>query len=181
MMIEPELSLEALVTVGTYASSWEAQLAHACLEAEGVGSVVADEHLGRIWCATAVGGIKLRVREEDAPRASALLRSREPIPDLYVVTDSDLPLPRRCPLCRSDNLSVERWSVLGLLGAWLFLGMALPVPRRRWTCHGCGADLGPEPDEVEEGGGTPQFTSPAERSDDLDDRAGSTSTSSEKR
>lgn len=185
---EPEFDLESLVTVGTYASSWEAQLAHACLEAEGVGSVVADEHLGRIWCATTVGGIKLQVREEDALRASELLRSREPTPELYVVTDSDLPLPRRCPICRSDNLSVERWSVLGLLGAWLFLGLALPVPRRRWTCHGCGADLGLEPDGPDgidgdgaEGAEAPQFTSPAERSDDRDDRAGSTSTSSENR
>ncbi len=184
---EPEFDLEALVTVGIYASSWEAQLARACLEAEGIGSVVADEHLGRIWCATTVGGIKLRVREEDAPRASELLRSREPTPELYVVTDSDLPLPRRCPLCKSDNLSVERWSVLGLLGAWLFLGMALPVPRRRWTCHGCGADLGLEPEtdgidqDDQDGADSSQFTSPAERSDDLDDRAGSTSTSSEKR
>jgi hypothetical protein len=86
---EPEFDLETLVTVGAYSSSWEAQLACACLEAEGVDSVVADEHLGRIWCATTVGGIKLRVREEDASRASELLRSRKPIPEIYLVTESD--------------------------------------------------------------------------------------------
>ena len=136
-MIDPEFDLETLVTVGAYASPWEAQLARACLEAEGVDSVVADEHLGRIWCATTVGGIKLKVREEDAPRAAELLRSRKPIPEIYLVTESDLPDAQRCPSCKSDNLVLERWSVLGFLGTWLLLGMALPVPRRRWTCRGC--------------------------------------------
>jgi hypothetical protein len=139
-MIDPEFDLETLVTVGAYASPWEAQLARACLEAEGVDSVVADEHLGRIWCATTVGGIKLQVREDDASRASELLRSRKPIPEIYLVTESDLPpSAQRCPSCKSDNLVLERWSVLGFLGTWLLLGLALPVPRRRWACRGCGS------------------------------------------
>lgn len=147
--------LEALVTVGAYASPWEAQLARACLEAEGIESVVADEHLARIWCATTVGGIKLRVWKEDAVRASELLRSRTPIPDLHLVTEADLPLPQRCPSCKSDNLALERWSVLGFLGAWLLLGFAVPVPRRRWNCHGCGSewkdsDFGLEPEVLTE-------------------------------
>jgi hypothetical protein len=153
-MIDPQYDLETLITVGAYASPWEAQLARACLEAEGVDSVLADEHLGRIWCATTVGGIKLRVREEDGPRAAELLRTRQPIPEIYLVTEADLPLPQRCPSCRSDNLALERWSVLGLLGAWLLLGLALPVPRRRWNCRGCGLDwkdqdLGLAPEEPE--------------------------------
>jgi len=152
-MTDPEFDLETLVTVGAYASPWEAQLARACLEAEGVESVVADEHLGRIWCATTVGGIKLKVREEDAPRAAELLRSRKPIPEIYLVTDSDGPAAERCPSCKSDNLALERWSVLGFLGTWLLLGLALPVPRRRWTCRGCNSvwkdgDLGLETDEL---------------------------------
>jgi Putative prokaryotic signal transducing protein len=147
-----DYALESMVTVGAYATPWEAQLARACLEAEGIDSVLADEHLGRIWCATTVGGIKLRVREEDATHASELLRTRQPIPEIYLVTDSDLPLPQRCPTCKSDNLSLERWSVLGLLGTWLLLGLALPVPRRRWNCRGCGSEwkdeeIGPEPEE----------------------------------
>lgn len=149
--MQDDYQLEAMFTVGSYATSWEAQLARACLEAEGIDSVVADEHLGRLWCATTVGGIKLRVWEEDASQASELLRSREPIPDIHLVTESDLPLPQRCPSCKSDNLILERWSVLGFLGVWLFLGLALPVPRRRWSCRACGsawkdAEMGFEPD-----------------------------------
>lgn len=158
-MTDPEFDLETLVTVGAYASPWEAQLARACLEAEGVDSVVADEHLGRIWCATTVGGIKLKVWEEDAPRAAELLRSRKPIPEIYLVTDSDGPASERCPSCKSDNLALERWSVLGFLGTWLLLGLALPVPRRRWTCRGCSSvwkdgDLGLVP-EMQASAGAP--------------------------
>ncbi|HWN41759.1 MAG TPA: DUF2007 domain-containing protein [Thermoanaerobaculia bacterium] len=154
-MIDPaELQMESMVTVGAYANPWEAQLARTCLEAEGIDSVVADEHLARIWCAATVGGIKLRVREEDAPHASELLRNLRPIPEIYLVTDADLPLLQRCPSCKSDNLTLERWSVLGLLGAWLLFGLAIPVPRRRWSCRGCGLDwkdeeIGLEP-EIEE-------------------------------
>ena len=156
-MIDPaELQLESMITVGAYANPWEAQLARICLEAEGIDSVVADEHLARIWCAATVGGIKLRVREEDAPHAAELLRNLRPIPEIYLVTEADLPQsqPERCPSCKSDNLTLERWSVLGLLGAWLLLGLAIPVPRRRWSCRGCGSDwkdeeVGFEPEEEE--------------------------------
>jgi hypothetical protein len=141
-MIEPaaEPQLESMVTVGAYTSPWEAQLARACLETEGIDSVVIDEHLARIWCATTVGGIRLQVREYDAPTAAELLRNLRPIPDIHLVTEADLPLPQRCPSCKSDNLVLERWSVLGFLGTWLLLGLAIPVPRRRWSCHGCGSD-----------------------------------------
>ena len=150
-MIDPEaLRLESMITVGAYATPWEAQLARTCLEAEGIDSVVTDEHLARIWCATTVGGIKLRVREEDASHALELLRNRRPIPEIYLVTDSDLPVPQpeRCPSCKSDNLVLERWSVLGLLGTWLLLGLAIPVPRRRWSCRGCGADWKDEEEDL---------------------------------
>ncbi|HWM93675.1 MAG TPA: DUF2007 domain-containing protein [Thermoanaerobaculia bacterium] len=155
MIGQTEYEMESMVTVGAYASPWEAQLARACLEAEGIDSVVADEHLARIWCATTVGGIKLRVREDDAFRAFELLRTpRQPIPEIYLVTETDFPLRERCPACKSDNLSLERWSVLGFLGAWLLLGLALPVPRRRWSCRGCGSawkdqEVGAEPASLE--------------------------------
>ena len=132
-MINPtEPEYEPMITVGAYTTPWEAQLARACLEAEGIDSALADEHLGRI-----IGGVKLRVREADAPRAVELLRSRRPLPDIHLVTEADLPLSeRRCPTCKSDNLAHEVGSVLGFLGSWL---LSLPEPPRRWSCHGCGS------------------------------------------
>ncbi len=47
---ESELDLEQLVTIETFSSPWQAQLARACLESEGIQAVVADEHFYRpLW------------------------------------------------------------------------------------------------------------------------------------
>ena len=88
-MSEPEYDLEKLVTVETFSSSWEAQLARACLEAEGIHSVIADEHFHRLYSAltSTLGGVRLQVRPEDADRAVEMLRNRRPI--LYLVTEDD--------------------------------------------------------------------------------------------
>ena len=88
-MSDPEYEIEKLVTVETFSSSWEAQLARACLEAEGIHSVIADEHFHRLYSAlsSTLGGVRLQVRPEDAGPAAELLRNRRPI--LYLGTDDD--------------------------------------------------------------------------------------------
>lgn len=88
-MSDPEYDLEKLVTVETFSSSWEAQLARACLEAEGIHSIIADEHFHRLYSAltSTLGGVRLQVRPEDADTATELLRNRRPI--LYLVTEDD--------------------------------------------------------------------------------------------
>jgi hypothetical protein len=88
-MTEPEYELEKLVTIETFSSPWEAQLARACLEAEGIHSVIADEHFYRLYSALSntLGGVRLQVRPEDAESATELLRNRRPI--LYLVTEED--------------------------------------------------------------------------------------------
>ena len=88
-MSGPEYDLEKLVTVETFSSSWEAQLARACLEAEGIHSIIADEHFHRLYSAlsSTLGGVRLQVRPEDAGPAAELLRNRRPI--LYLVTEDD--------------------------------------------------------------------------------------------
>ena len=93
-MLDPEFELEKLVTLETFASPWEAQLARACLESEGVHAVVADEHFFRLYGALSgtMGGIRLQVRPEDIDRAAELLRNRRPI--FYVVSDEDSGPPR---------------------------------------------------------------------------------------
>jgi hypothetical protein len=88
---EIELDLERLVTVETFSSPWQAQLARACLESEGIHAVVFDEHFYRLYGALSgtLGGVKLQVRPEEAQRASELLRNRQPIPEIYLVTEED--------------------------------------------------------------------------------------------
>ena len=111
--------LERFVTVALYVYPWEAQLAKARLETEGIKSLVADENAAGIYGANAIGGIKLRVREEDLDRATDLLRTLRPIPEIYLVTEEDS-LRMRCPSCRSEDLAAEGWF------------------RRGWSCRACG-------------------------------------------
>jgi hypothetical protein len=88
-MPDSEFEIEKLVTLETFSSPWEAQLARACLEAEGIEAVVADEHFFRLYGALSntLGGVRLQVRPEHAGRAAELLRNRRPI--FYVVSDED--------------------------------------------------------------------------------------------
>lgn len=111
--------LERLVTVAIYVLSWEAQLAKARLASEGVAAVIADENAAGIYGANAIGGIKLRVREDDAERATALLGTCHPLPALYLVTDEDAQRVR-CPSCRSEDVVAEGWF------------------RPGWSCSACG-------------------------------------------
>lgn len=119
-MIDPSWDLEKLVTVGTFAAPWEARLAQARLATEGIDAVITDENVGSLYGAGVVGGIKLRVREEEAARATEALARERPLPEIYLVTEEDARQPR-CPSCRSENIASEGW-----------LG-------RRWICRRCGA------------------------------------------
>jgi ribosomal protein L37AE/L43A len=112
--------LERFVTVAVYVYPWEAQLAKARLETEGIESLVADENAAGIYGANAIGGIKLRVREEDLDRATDLLRTLRPIPEIYLVTEEDARRVR-CPSCQSEDVAAEGWF------------------RRGWSCRVCGA------------------------------------------
>jgi hypothetical protein len=125
-MIDPSKELEKLVTVGTFTASWEARLALARLETEGIEAVLTDEHVGHLYGGGVVGGVKLRVREEEAARAAELLALKRPIPEIYLVTEEDAGQPR-CPACRSEDIWLDRWSLLDLLSG------------RRWSCRRCGA------------------------------------------
>jgi hypothetical protein len=125
-MIDPIWDLEKLVTVGTFTAAWEARLALARLEAEGIEAVLTDENVGHLYGGGVVGGVKLRVRENEASRAAELLAQECPIPEIYLVTDEDALQPR-CPTCRSEDIAPERWSPFGFLAP------------RRWSCRRCGA------------------------------------------
>lgn len=125
-MSDMEYEIERLVTVASYNSPWEAQLAKARLEAAGFEAVIADENFLRLYWAvsSSLGGAKVQVRESAAGPAAELLARTQPIPEIYLVTEEEAARPR-CPACKSDRI----WSRFGFL----------PLPGRRWACHHCGA------------------------------------------
>lgn len=137
---EPDWEVQRLQVIETFANPWEAELARARLEGEGIAAVVADLHLiGMDWMlSSAIGGVKLKVPEEEVERAKELLGQGATLPELRLVTEEDRNEPR-CPACRSEDVYRRIWSREGFFLGTIFLGFPLPVLRRRWTCRHCGA------------------------------------------
>jgi hypothetical protein len=129
--------LERWVTVRTFAAPWAAQLARARLDAAEIDAVVADEHLSRMITIHTVGGARLQVRERDAAAAAEVLSHAAALPEIYLVTEEDS--GPRCPGCKSDRLSFERWSRLGFVSSWILFGIPILIPKNRWLCRSCGA------------------------------------------
>ena len=77
--------MSTLVTVATFTTPLEAELARGRLEEEGVEAHVADGELVTAdWTmSNAVGGVKVRVSTEDADRARAVLAEPVEEPDDY--------------------------------------------------------------------------------------------------
>jgi hypothetical protein len=128
---------EMLVTVATFAAPWEAQLAQARLETEGIDSRLTDENLARLGLSNAIGGVRLQVREEDAEVAVQVLRREARLPEIYLVTEEEARRPR-CPGCNSDSLTLERWSRQLFVASFLLLRIPILLPRKRWKCRHCG-------------------------------------------
>lgn len=132
-----------LITVATFMNPLEAHIVRGRLEAEHIETYVAHEH--HIWAnwflSTALGGVKLQVKPEDAPRAREILR-REQAGDYQslvvdVAEENSVPQPT-CPRCHSVDITPERSSAhLSLLIVWL---SAIPFPYSgvKMTCRNCG-------------------------------------------
>ena len=85
-MSDSPYELQRLVTVRTFSTPWEAQIAQARLGSEGLHSLIANEHVIRmVALSNAVGGIQLKVREQDAEAAAAVLGRLAPLPEIYLV------------------------------------------------------------------------------------------------
>ena len=136
----PDWEVLNLQVIETFTNPWEAELARARLEGEGIVAVVADLHvIGSDWMlSSAIGGVKLKVPVEEVERAKELLGKETPLSELHLVTAEDQNEPR-CPACRSEDLYRRIWSRHGFFLGTIFLGFPLPILHRRWTCRNCGA------------------------------------------
>ena len=106
-----ETGLDRPVTIAAFSEPIEAHLARSRLECEGIGCTLADEHIvGVYWLsASAVGGVKLQVRERDREHALRVLEETSARPASsaeWVTGDLDAP---RCPSCGSLRVDRERF------------------------------------------------------------------------
>ncbi len=115
----------------------EALLAKGSLESAGIQAYLVDDNMIRMdwFISNLLGGIKLKVRTEDAEAASEILN--QPIPDMLDVEGVGNFEQPKCPRCQSLDVSHEE---LNKPVAYLtaYAGVPVPVYKRGWTCHACG-------------------------------------------
>jgi len=128
-------------TVATFWNPTEAHIARLKLESEEIDCMIVDENIVAtqwLW-ASALGGIKLQVPEEELIRARGLLTtatqtSLRKNPDGAPLFDGQ----QRCPQCGSEDIHATRWSRKFAFLTILLLGAPLPFLHRRQRCAACG-------------------------------------------
>jgi len=132
-----------LVTIRQFRDVQTAYLAKGLLDSARIESFLFDENIVRMdWLySNLVGGVKLRVREEDAAEALELLDAGKAEDSEAEVAEE--PVPERCPNCRSTDVAhqplMKRLAYLSVL-----LGFPMPVKHVGWKCGFCGHVWGDE-------------------------------------
>jgi hypothetical protein len=127
-----------LVTIKTFSSAWEADLAKTQLEACGIQAFILDSQTISVnWLFTnAIGGIKLQVFEDQAMEAKEVLSN--PAEEVEKIQELKSEDETKCPQCESENVRLVNWERKWSLVSILFLGFPLFYPRDRYLCENCG-------------------------------------------
>jgi hypothetical protein len=125
------------VTLRQFRDLPEALLAKGSLESAGIEAYLVDDNMIRMdwFISNLLGGIKLKVRAEDAEAAQEILN--QPIPEMLDVEGVGNFEQPACPRCQSHDVSNgELNKPLAYLTA--YAGVPVPVYKYGWTCHACG-------------------------------------------
>ena len=133
-----EIQLRKLVTIRQFRDLPEALLAKGSLESAGIECFLRDDNLVRLdwFISNFVGGIKLCVRQEDAPNARKILE--EPILESLYVQGVGLYEQPRCPKCNSLDVSYRELDPAAYLT--MVVRFPIPIQRKGWRCRACGAE-----------------------------------------
>ncbi len=149
-----EIEIRELVTIRQFRDLPEALLAKGSLESSGIECFLADENLVRLdwFISNFIGGIKLRVKAQDAPSAHKILE--EPILEGLYVQGVGLYEQPRCPKCQSLDVNFQELDrPIAYLSA--FLRVPMPVQRPAWRCHACDAEWEDNENTDPAGSGSP--------------------------
>jgi DNA-directed RNA polymerase subunit M/transcription elongation factor TFIIS len=133
-----------LITVATYTQPIQAHIAKGRLEAEGILCFLGDENIISVhpFYSNAVGGVKLKVREEEAAQASAILdqiQAEEPEPNTFAAEDHETSEKAiLCPNCGSEDAYVNWFSKKIFALSMVLFGFPLPFIRKSFHCPACG-------------------------------------------
>lgn len=125
------------VTLRQFRDLPEALLAKGSLESAGIEAYLVDDNMIRMdwFISNLLGGIKLKVRAEDAEAATEILN--QPTPETLDVDGIGNFEQPKCPHCQALDISFEE---LNKPVAYMtaYAGVPVPVYKQGWTCHACG-------------------------------------------
>lgn len=124
------------ITIATYDEYLSANFDKQKLDEQGIDCYLADENTVTIdWILkNAIGGIKLRVPEQQAGEALRILKAgTEAIPVDFQIDAQENDVI--CPNCGSNNTGTEKYSKAFLGLTWLVLGF--PLAARLTKEHRC--------------------------------------------
>jgi hypothetical protein len=125
------------ITLRQFRDLPEALLAKGSLESAGIQAYLVDDNMIRMdwFISNLLGGIKLKVRPEDAEAAQEILN--QPIPEMLDVEGVGNFEQPKCPRCQSLDVTYEE---LDKPVAYMtaYAGVPIPFYKQGWTCHTCG-------------------------------------------
>jgi Putative prokaryotic signal transducing protein len=138
-----------LVVVRVFRDLPEAMLAKSVLNSAGIRCVLDDTNtIGMNWFwSNAIGGVKLRVSQEDAAAANELLNQAPP--ESFDAGSAGEFTQPRCPSCGSLEVSFQEL-VKPIAGLSLYIGLPAPVHRTGWNCRMCGHRWDESPQDSDE-------------------------------
>lgn len=125
------------VTLRQFLDLPEALLAKGSLESAGIQAYLVDDNMVRLnwFISNILGGIKLKVRAEDAEAAREILN--QPIPETLDVEGVGNFEQPKCPRCQSLEVSCDELNK-GISYWTAYTGFPIPVHIKGWICHSCG-------------------------------------------
>jgi len=139
--------LQELVTIHQFRDLPEAMLAHGALSSAGIESYLIDDNMVRTdwFISNLLGGVKLRVRTEDAEAAREILA--QPVPDQFDVEGVGQFEQPRCPRCTSLNITDPGLNKPVSYASMFFV--PIPISSSEWKCEDCGNRwVGETPDSL---------------------------------
>ncbi len=134
---EPRVDFEKLVTIRQFRDLPAALLAKGLLESAGIECFLGDDNMVRMdwFISNLLGGVKLRVRAQDADAANQVLS--QPIPDDFTIEGVGEYLQPHCPKCLSLDITFEALNK-PIAYTSAFAGVPVPFPKNEWRCDACG-------------------------------------------
>jgi len=132
-------------TIITFTYPQDAHMVKAFLESHEIPTYISDELIAQVnnFYSNAVGGVKLKVCDDDFSTAKELLISAGYInPDVTPKRNIELLkkgiTPKElCPFCKSRNIGRKRESNILSVVLFFILGILFPLFRRSWVCFDC--------------------------------------------